>query len=373
MSKKNGAISVCALTLYPFDTVPGQRFRIEQWQPFLEEQGISIDYYSFADENLTKIMPKPGNLPTKVGGMLKGVAKRFAHLRHLSKYDVILIYRAAAMIGPAFFERLIKLSGRPVVFDFDDAIFLENTNEANKLFGWLKFPEKTGSICRLSTSVTVGNEWLGEYAAKFNPNVTIIPSSVNTDIYVPVKKVEAPPNDKIILGWTGSSTSQTHLEMFAPTLKKFLESRDDVELHVHSDRSPDLPGIPFVWHQWSPENEVEVISNFDIGIMPLPDDEWSRGKCSMKALLYMSLAIPTVCSDVGMNREVINQGENGFLVSSEEEWLKALNALADDRNLRQRLGHAARETVLEKYSMKRCADLFGEVIRNSIIINSGKP
>lgn len=367
-SKKN--ISVCALTLYPFDTVPGQRFRFEQWELFLKEQGISLDYFSFADEKLTRTMPKSGNFAAKVLGLTAGIVRRISHLRNLSKYDVIFIYRAAAIIGPAFIERLIKLSGRPIVFDFDDAIFLQHTNEANKLFSWLKFAGKTGSICRLSTSVTVGNAWLGEYAKKFNPNVTIIPSSVNTDIYLPQPKAKRDHN-KIIVGWTGSSTSQTHLEMFAPTLKKMLERRA-FELHVHSDREPSLPDIPFVWHRWTAENEVEVISNFDIGIMPLPDDEWSLGKCSMKALLYMSLGIPTICSDVGMNREVIQNGENGFLASTEEEWFEHLENLIDNDDLRTKLGKAARATVVEKYSMKRCAELFGTVIRNSIYLKTGK-
>lgn len=367
MSKKNGSISVCALTLYPYDTVPGQRFRIEQWQPFLEEENIFVDYYSFADKNLTKIMPKPGNFPAKIGGMTKGLLKRFAHLRHLSKYDVILVYRAAAMLGPAFFERLIKLSGRPVIYDFDDAIFLEHTNEANKFFGWLKFANKTAAICRLSDHITVGNEWLAEYARKFNPRVTVIPSSVNTDVYIPRDNSESAA-DKIIVGWTGSSTSQTHLEMFAPTLKKLLAKHPNIEIHVHSDRSPDFPfEVPFVWHQWTPDNEVEVISKFDIGIMPLPDDEWSQGKCSMKALLYMSLGIPTVCSDIGMNRQVIVHGENGFLAQDEAEWLKALSDLIADRNLQRVVGKSARNTIMERYSMKKCADLFASVVRDVLV------
>jgi glycosyltransferase involved in cell wall biosynthesis len=361
MSKET-KISLCALTLYPFDMVPGQRFRIEQWQPFLEEQGISIDYYSYADNNLTRIMPKPGNIFAKISGLTKGIFRRLSHLKVLSKYDAILIYRAAAIVGPAFFERLIKISGRPLIYDFDDAIFLKHTNEANRLFGWLKFAGKTGSICRLSDTVTVGNAWLAEYARQYNPNVTVIPSSVNTETYSPRPKTKRNSN-KLIVGWTGSSTSQTHLEMFAPTLKRLL-ARRNVEIHVHSDRSPKLIDIPFVWHQWSPDNEVEVISNFDIGIMPLPEDEWSLGKCSMKALLYMSLGIPTVCSDVGMNREVIVQGKNGFLVSTEEEWLESLENLIDSEDLRFKLGNAARETVVEKYSMKKCALLFGKVIRD---------
>lgn len=364
INKKKEGISVCALTLYPFDMVPGQRYRIEQWEPFLNKQGISIDYFPFADVKLTQILPKPGNFPLKVSKIIKGFAERFLNLTKLSSYDVIYIYRAAAMIGPAFPERMIKLSGRPVIFDFDDAIFLPHTNEANKLFSWMKFAGKTRSICRISNSVMVGNSWLAEYARRYNSNVTVIPSSVNTEVYSPNPKSEN-ANRKVIIGWTGSSTSQTHLEIFAPTLRKII-NRFPVEIHVHSDRSPDLPDIPFTWHKWSPENEIEVISGFDIGIMPLPNDDWSLGKCSMKALLYMSFGIPTVCSDVGMNREVINHGENGFLASEEEEWFKSLKMLIDSVDLRSKIGVAARKTVTEKYSMEKCADLFSDVIRNTI-------
>lgn len=359
-SKKN--ISLCALTLYPYNTVPGQRYRIEQWEPYLKEHGIEIDYYWFADEKLTKTMPQSGKIGQKIGGLMQAFTRRILQLPKLFKYDVILVYRAAAIVGPAFLERLAKLTGRPIIYDFDDAIFLAHTSDTNKLFSWAKFAGKTGSICRLSDAVTVGNAWLGEYAKKYNKNVTIIPSSVDTNIYVPKEKKN---NEKVVIGWTGSSTSQTHLEMFAPLLKE-ITGKYPVEIHVHSDRSPDLPEIPFVWHKWSPENEVEVISNFDIGIMPMPDDEWSQGKCSMKALLYMSLGVPTVCSDIGMNREVINHGENGFLAKTSEEWLALIKTLVEDESLRKNMGDKARETVVNKYSMKKCSDLFARVVFETV-------
>jgi glycosyltransferase involved in cell wall biosynthesis len=355
-------ISLCALTLYPNNTVPGQRYRIEQWSPFLQELGIEVDFYSFADEKLTKTMPQAGKVFAKIGGLTSAFWRRFSHLTKLRKYDAILIYRAAAIVGPGFLERLIKLAGRPVIYDFDDAIFLTHTSETNKLFSWAKFAGKTASICRLSNAVTVGNAWLADYAGKQNPNVQIIPSSVDTNLYQPKDKKN---NEKIIVGWTGSSTSQTHLEMFAPLLQEICE-KYPIEIHVHSDRSPDVSEIPMVWHKWSPENEVEVISNFDIGIMPMPEDEWSLGKCSMKALLYMSLAVPTVCSNIGMNREVIHHGENGFLAKTNKDWLKAIGDLVDDAGLRKKIGEKARETVVEKYSMKKCAELFAEVVRKTV-------
>lgn len=364
MSEEKSEISVCALMLYPYDLIPGQRFRIEQWEPFLKEEGISIDYYSFADEKLVKTMPKQGNFLAKSGGLLKSFAVRFSHLLKIKKYDVVFIYRATAMVGPAFFERLIKLSGCKIIYDFDDAIFLTHTHQSNKLFSWAKFAGKTGAICRLSTSVTVGNNWLAEYARKHNPNVTVIPSSVDTNLYVPQPKKKK-TGEKIVVGWTGSSTSQTYLELFAPVLKDLVERRD-VEIHVHSDRSPDLPDVPFVWHPWTRDTEVEIISKFDIGIMPMPDDIWSQGKCSMKALLYMALAIPTVCEDLGMNREVIKHGENGFLAGTPEEWLKSLEVLIDNAELRSEFGEKARKTVVENYSMIECAKKFAQVVRKTV-------
>jgi glycosyltransferase involved in cell wall biosynthesis len=358
-------ITVCALTLYPYDLVPGQRFRIEQWEPYLKEDNIFIDYYSFADGKLIEMLPQRGKFLSKSGGLAKAFVRRLFHLSMLSKYDVILIYRAAAIIGPAFLERLIKLSGCPIVYDFDDAIFLTDSHKANRLFSWMKFARKTATICRLSTNITVGNSWLAQYALKFNQNVTIIPSSVDTNIYSPKTRTKH-NGDKVIVGWTGSSTSQTYLEMFAPVLRKLVEKRSDVEIHVHSDRSPDLPNVPFIWHRWSPETEVEIISKFDIGIMPMPDDIWSQGKCSMKALLYMSLGIPTVCSNIGMNREVIKQGENGFLAETSDEWLKSIRLLVDNSILRNQIGEKARQTVVEKYSMRKCAKTFAQVIKDTV-------
>ncbi|MEK7723951.1 MAG: glycosyltransferase family 4 protein [Acidobacteriota bacterium] len=355
-------ISLCALTLYPHNTVPGQRYRIEQWEPYLKEHGIEVDYFSFADEKLTKTIPQSGKILAKISGFANAFLRRFSHLTKLKNYDAILIYRAVSIVGPAFLERLIKLSGRPIIYDFDDAIFLTHTSETNKFFSWAKFAGKTASICRLSDSVTVGNEWLADYARQNNQNVTIIPSSVDTNIYQPKEKES---REKIVVGWTGSSTSQTHLEMFAPLLRELCQ-KYPIEIHVHSDRSPDLPEIPFVWHKWSVDNEVEVISNFDIGIMPMPEDEWSLGKCSMKALLYMSLAVPTVCSDIGMNREVIRHGDNGFLAKTNEEWIEQIGNLVKDADLRKKIGDAARKTVEEKYSMTKCAGLFAEVVRKSL-------
>src|SRR5262245_48257589 len=172
-----------------------------------------------------------------------------------------MIHRTACIAGPALLERFIALSGKPVVYDFDDAIFRLHTTDANRRFGWLKFPGKTSTICRISSHIVVGNSWLADYARQFNQNVTVIPTSIDIDHYSPIAKNDA--NRRLIVGWTGSSTSQTHLEMFAPLLRE-LKQRHEVELRVISNREPVLPGIDYVWRVWSAESEVSELSHFDI-------------------------------------------------------------------------------------------------------------
>jgi glycosyltransferase involved in cell wall biosynthesis len=139
-----------------------------------------------------------------------------------------------------------------------------------------------------------------------------------------------------------------------------------VVLHVHSDREPELPGIPYQWIPWESETEVEVISSFDIGIMPMPDNKWARGKCAMKALLYMAMGIPTICSAIGTNCEVITHGQNGFLATTTEDWVGRINELVGSCELREKLGAAGRKTVEDSYSMDQCARSFAAVVRQAV-------
>lgn len=363
MKPDRSAISVCALVPYPMNTTPSQRFRLEQWMPDLASQGIEVTVLPFGEADLMQVLHQPGQHIQKSFALSKALIRRLAHLFVAAQYDVIFIHRALSIVGPAFLEHLAKLTGKPIIFDFDDAIFHLHTSAANRSLGWLKFPGKTAAICRLSTHVMVGNEWLAEYARQFNSQVTIVPTSVDTERFQVIN--HSPLPKQVIVGWTGSSTSQTYLEAFAPMLRELI-ARYPIELWVHSDREPELPGMPYVWRKWSAETEVEEIRQFHIGLMPMPDEEWAKGKCAMKALLYMSLAIPAVCSAVGANCEVIQHGENGMLASTTEEWLSALGALIEDAALRERLGAAGRCTVEERYSKAHAASLFADVVRSTV-------
>jgi glycosyltransferase involved in cell wall biosynthesis len=356
-------INICALMLDPYNTMPGQRFRLEQWESYLTQKDFLIDYFSFTDYSLRKVIYEEGKIIEKSLGLSKALFRRLGHILNASKYDVIYLYRTASMIGPAWLEKILSLKKKPIIYDFDDAIFLSNTSKANQKFSWAKFPQKTADICRLSTSVTVGNSYLAEYARQFNKNVFVIPTSIDTNIYQPVEKNLK--KDKLVVGWTGSSTSQYHLEAFEPLLDELLQ-RYNVELRVISDRKPDFKKIDCNWQTWSSEKEVEITSQIDIGIMPIPDDNWSKGKCAAKALQYMALGIPAVCSDVGANKDVIDHGVNGFLAETKDDWLKYLGVLINNANIREKFGIQARETVVTKYSMKKCAELFAEVVRRTV-------
>jgi len=345
---------------YPPNTAPSQRFRLEQWRPHLREQGISVDLLPFVDSELMSRLYRPGGLVRKATGLARALWRRVAELGTVRQYDVVYVHRALCILGPAVLERVLPLFGKPVIFDFDDAIFLRHTTRANRHFGWLKFPGKTAAICRKSAHVVVGNVWLADYARRSNSRVTVIPSSVDTGRFQPVRKDER--SRRIVVGWTGSSTSQTHLEMFAPVLARLRRTRD-FDLRIVSDRRPEIAAIPFTWRPWSAETEVEDMADFDIGIMPIPDDPWAHGKCALKALLSMAMGLPTACSAVGTNREVIQHGRNGLLAASEEDWVDQLRMLIDDPGLRQRLGEAARRTVEERYSMEHCAGRFARVVR----------
>ncbi len=174
-------LSVCALVPYQLNTAPCQRYRLEQWQPYLEQEGIRLDFLPFADQRLSGLLHKRGKTPAKSLAILSAFARRVGHVISARSYDAVVIHRAACLAGPALFERMIPLLGKPVIYDFDDAIFMLHTTEANRRFGWPKFPGKTASICRLSRHVVVGNSFLADYARQYNERVTIIPPSVDTN------------------------------------------------------------------------------------------------------------------------------------------------------------------------------------------------
>lgn len=356
-------LDLLALVPYPLGTTPSQRFRIEQWAPLLaRDHGIRVHFSPFADERLGALLAQPGRVARKAARMALAVAARVPEVLRARSYDAVLVHRAACLAGPAALERLLAATGPPVLFDFDDAIWLRHTSGANALFDRLKSPGKTATLCRLAARVVVGSEYLAGWARRHSARVDVVPTSIDPGAY---EARAAPANERVVVGWTGSATSLTHLEGAAPLLRRLVAARP-VEVRVLSTRPPDLPGVPVAFRQWTPENEVDEIRAFDVGIKPMPDDEWARGKCPMKELQYLALGIPAVCSAVGGTREAVRHGDNGYLVSTEDEWMEALLRLVDDPVLRRRLGEAGRRTVLERYASPRSAAALAASVRAAV-------
>jgi glycosyltransferase involved in cell wall biosynthesis len=360
-------LRVAALVPYALDTTPSQRFRLEQWAPHLAEQGVDVSFLPFADESLTRLLRQSGQFPAKVRGILGAWRRQGRRLKTIDRVDAYVVHRAASLVGPPSIERRLARSGIPLVYDFDDAIYELHTSSVNRGFGWLKFPRKTAQICEMSRAVTVGNAFLADFARRYSRSVHVVPTSVDTARFRPRTEGNDGrmdrPSRTLVVGWAGSSTSQAHLEAHAEVLAE-AQRRYRFELRVVSDRRPDLPGVVAAWRPWSREREVDEIADFDIGIMPMPDDAWSRGKCALKALLYMAMGLPTIVSPVGTNREVVEDGTNGLWAGTADEWLDAFGRLVD-RDERQRLGLAARRTVEEQYSARVCAARFGAVLREA--------
>lgn len=331
-----------------YDTSPGQRFRIEQWQPILEEHGIELTYSPFETAELKAILHRPGNVVAKVAAVTRNMRRRRRELRDVGDFDLVYLFREAALLGPPWFERKAARSRVPVVFDFDDAIFHAYKSPSNGYMSYLKFPGKTAEICRLSTHVMAGNEYLANYARQYNDSVTIVPTTIDTGKY---KVVEKDDPAVVTIGWSGSFSTIQHLDTVRGVLAQ-LAATENFRLRVIGAPVYKVPGVDVEAMQWRSATELEDLATIDIGIMPLPDDNWSQGKCGLKALQYMALGIPTICSPVGVNSTIITDGENGFLADEPEEWIDKLKQLIHSSELRQKVGSAGRATVEKEYSAK---------------------
>lgn len=341
-------MKVLAIVPSLYDTSPGQRYRIEQWEPLLREHGVEITFEPFESKELHSLLYKPGMITRKmslVGGRLR---HRLRTLRSVKQYDIVYIFREAALLGPPLFEWLIRRTGVPIVFDFDDAVFVSYRSPSNGYLSYLKFAGKTKSICRFASHVMAGNPYLADYARRVNDRVTIVPTTIDTDKYsVRTEKIQDLP----VIGWTGSYSTVQHLDTLRSALQK-LSATDSFRLRVIGTPTYELQGVEVEAMPWRADTELEDLCAVDIGVMPLPDDAWSKGKCGLKALQFMALGIPTVCSPVGVNTDIIQEDENGLLAASEDEWVEKLSRLLRSKQLRQRLGKAGRETVERQYSAK---------------------
>ena len=349
------------------DCAPNQRFRFEQYLTFLNKEGYECVVSPLLSSSEARLLYNRGHLFRKGWIINRSFLQRKKDLKKVSDFDFVYISRESLMTGSYFFEKKLAAKGIPFIYDFDDAIWNIDVSPANRKFRWLKNPSKTSEIIRFAKIVVAGNEYLANYARNFNPNTVIIPTTVDTDRFVKTRSEEN--NNKVIIGWSGSNTTIVHLKTILPVLNNIKDKyKDKVDFKVIGDenfysQSPEIKG-----EKWTSADEVAKMNDFDIGIMPLPDNEWTKGKCGLKGLTYMACEIPSVFSPVGVNNEIIQHSVNGFLASSEDEWINVLSMLIESPELREKVGKAGRQTVIEKYSVEankhKYLECFESVLKN---------
>ncbi len=338
---------------YPLYEAPSQRFRFEQYFGLLEKEGHQFVTQPFLTQKDWKLFFKKGQSIKKMITLIRGYLNRIEVLFSASKFDFIFIHREATPLGPPVVEWILsRILQKKIIFDFDDAIWLTDREDESGILRLLKWRSKVKFICRWSYKVSCGNNYLQGYAIQFNPNAIINPTTIDCENMHTPERIKPKTNtEKVIIGWTGSHSTLKYLETLEPVLKKIEVKFDHIDFLVIADQPPSLNLQRLNFIQWKASSEIEDLSKLDVGIMPLPNDEWANGKCGFKALQYMALEIPTVASPVGVNTQIIDSGVNGFLCSTQEEWLEAIDQLIQDKKLRQSMGENGRKKVKENYSV----------------------
>lgn len=324
------------------------RLRTYQFLPLWEKQGYQVGVSSFFNEKyLTRFYSKKGHHPLNVLGCY---FRRFWVLLGAWRYDVIWIEKELFPFLPSYAEWILEKSGKGYVVDYDDAVFHNYDAHSSALVRkWMG--DKIAWVMRHSELVCAGNAYLREYAVKAGAKqVVILPTVVDLSKYS--KKTDF-SSSVVRIGWVGSPTTMKYLLSLKEVFRK-LGKRYQIEVLVINAVGTQIPdlGVPARLIPWSEEAEGDLISGFDIGIMPLPDDDWERGKCAYKLIQYMACGLPVVASAVGMNNDVVQEGHNGFLARDLQEWEDGLVKLIQDLELRIRLGKNGRKLVEEKYTLQ---------------------
>lgn len=318
--------------------VPSSRFRVRQFIAPLARLGVEV---------LERRLP-----------FSKYALRRTGPLSALARLPAVA---AARSTDVTWLEReliagrrsLEHFAGRRRLFDIDDALWL---------LGRSKFSER---IAAESFGIIAGNEFIADYYRQYCPRIWVVPTSVDTGAWKPVIKRQPGP---WTVGWIGTSSNLPHLTALEAPLAAFLERHDDAQLLVVCDRRPRFNSIPersqrFV--RWSVDSEIELVQQMDVGLMPLPDTEWARGKCALKMLLYMAVGIPVITSPVGVGASLASRAEIGVTANSQDDWYDALQLLFDSGAAARSMGMAGRRLAEEKYSVLENSERLAEIFREA--------
>ncbi|MCA9067748.1 MAG: glycosyltransferase, partial [Planctomycetaceae bacterium] len=311
---------------------PSFRFRVEQFLPYFQEKGHACDVAFLTNQPLSRLWL----------------------YRRLSAYDAVFLQKRLLSRAELF---LVRQRAKRLIYDVDDAVMFNGKGQPE-----LRRQSRFRATVAAADLVICGNSYLADQARNHARRIEVIPTCIDSEMFHPrLKSQNAGP---LTIGWTGSRSTNQYLNPILPVIGA-LGPR--VQFRFLSDMSEgvDLASLGNVSHRftpWSPEVEITETASFDIGLMPLPDNPWTRGKCGFKALQYMGLGIPAVCSPVGVNGEILTHEKNGLLASSPEEWANALTRLVEDSTFREQLGQAGRKRIEEHYAVNVQAPRLIELI-----------
>lgn len=335
------------------------RVRCLQYLPALQAAGMDITVEPLLGDDYVRGLYQ-GRIPWR--RVAAGYARRLGAWRRIPNFDLIWLQKEALPWLPGWVEA--RLLGRkvPVVIDYDDAWYHRYESHRHGIVRRL-LANKVGQVVRRAAVVVVGNESLAERMRDAGAKcVEILPSVVDVGKYPPSAKPTTA--GRLTIGWIGSPATAHYLKSITPVLQKMAEVHD-VRVVAVGARADQMRGLPIEARPWSLETEVREIGGFDIGIMPLPDEPFERGKCGYKLIQCMAAGVPVVASPVGANAAIVRDGVEGCLATTHPEWLQALQSLAQDPARRERMGNAGRLRVAENYSLQACAPKLTQLLRSA--------
>jgi glycosyltransferase involved in cell wall biosynthesis len=306
--------------------VAASRYRVLQYIPYLKSNGV---------EATVSLYPRT-------------LKENIQFFSGLSQYDIVFLQRKRfnqPRLG------LLRKRTKRIIYDFDDAVMYRNSKSKDPISSTRR--RRFIQMIRNSDFIIAGNEFLKSEVLPLNSNVEVIPTSIDQERYPP--KDYSIQRSKFTIGWIGDHGSIHYLEKMRPLFEEMGKRYPSIELKIVCDVFFDCEKMPVVKKRWSSEEEVADLQSFDIGLMPLVDDPWSWGKCGLKIIQYQGVGIPVVCTPVGINRDLVEDGVNGFYAMSPGDWENKLSILIEDAALREKMGVEGRRRVLEKYTLQSCA------------------
>jgi glycosyltransferase involved in cell wall biosynthesis len=336
--------------------------RFYQYIPVLKEQGIDVDIAPLLDDEY--LNRQYSGLETNWAGIFRSYLYQMFRLLMAKKYDLLWIEKELFPNMPAWVERFFNFIGIRMIIDYDDATF--HRYEGRTGLARVLLSDKIDNVMKYSVMTVCGNSYLAERARIAGATrVEILPTVIDINRY---SVADSSNSDNIVIGWIGSPSTVHYLDIVAPAILS-LASDYRIQLRIIG-ANYEIAGLEVDCRPWSEESEVGDIQEFDIGIMPLHDSKWEQGKCGYKLIQCMACAKPVIASPVGVNVDIIENGVNGYLASSTDDWIHAFRSLIQDTSKRKKMGIQGRRSVENQYTLqisgKKLANLFYNIIESRV-------